>query len=793
MKHIGRADQREPWTIIGLISLGVLFRGTFFAPEQLLVAWILSASFMLRNSVRNPMAMAYSDSRGPLAGASYLDLAALGLPIIYLICALWSPSIHDAVQACLIASAAAMVYLMTRRIQNPLLFLERLAWGLSFASAIMVLAGLASYSGIVEIKGAITSDHRLASFFQYPDALAAFCIVGLLSVVGLTVGARNSLGPAIGATLSFLISIAFLLAASRGAFIVFPLAITLVIWASPREQAGRALWVMATAVVASLLCIEGFMANALIRDIVHASGWLSFGAALSVLAAYFWSLATRVLAKARRDRVMTGTFIATMILVGLGLALLVTRYMPGVDVSSAGNGPFRTLNKLLPDLLVSRVADMGSTSAAQRLVYYLDALGALLHHPLGMGSGSWPSTFGSIQRFFYVGRNVHSQLLQVAMDGGVAAFLAYLAFWTMFIRAIRHARARLFGRDRLILGATAASALALGLHGAIDFTLSYLVLYLIVWAVAGAISSVGPVLEAKTPRVLNIAIASEQRILWIVSIVSVVAIPFMFLSSIAAERGFDQLAAGSYAAARTSYATAVRFEPWSAPAHLGLAKAIVLQSIAQDQTEASVMEAVQHARSAAELDRALPDGYGTLSQAILKLPNVASVQEIREAVAAAEKAVAQQKYRPEYYPILGEAYVALAEATDDDTERAAVLAKLTGLSDLVAIRRAEVQKYERLFAYPQVAITPELALRIGQGFLLMGDFVSAEQYLTQARADRVLTIPSELWLYRIYQLTLDQAQLERLGKKPWILFSDQNPEFLRVKELTAKYEVEGGK
>ncbi len=238
---------------------------------------------------------------------------------------------------------------------------------------------------------------------------------------------------------------------------------------------------------------------------------------------------------------------------------------------------------------------------------------------------------------------------------------------------------------------------------------------------------------------------------------------------------------------------AASFEPWSAPARLGLARATLVRSQSGDTPPDLAREAVQQAKLAVRFDPALSGGYGTLAQTLLNLPDGPSIAEAREAVGAAENAVAYQKYRPVYYPTLGEAYVTLALRTDDDAERSGVLAKLTDLPAIIANRQAEVQPYHRLFAYPQVSMVPKVTLRIGQGYVLLGDFSSAEGYLLQAAKDRALLIPSELWLYRLYQLTGNKAEMDKLKSKPWILFADQNPEFQRLRELTTKYEKKGGK
>ncbi|MHB8926893.1 MAG: O-antigen ligase family protein [Bacillota bacterium] len=687
--------------------------------------------------------------------------------------------------------------------------LRWLMWGLGASALVTSLIGLLVPLGLLHLPVGDAQGLRVASLLQYPDALAAFAMVGLLSIGAASLEMGGSLSFAIGAGAAQVVFVAFFLAASRGAFLVLPVVVCLALWLTPRRKAVDLFALFLISGFGALLILRGFSANLAINDAVHALKWLIFGAATTATGALGWSLLALRLGRLRRDRVLLAAAIVGAVAIGLGLAFFTLHFTVGAEAAgtqpnSISANPSRFISALLPGFIADRTASMTleTSSAAQRLTYYADTLRALLTHPLGFGAGAWPSVFGQVQRFYYVGRNVHSQLLQMAVDAGIIGLALYGAFWVGLAMVIWRLRSVLRGNDRLVLAGTASGAVALGLHGTIDFTLSFFALYLIIWIVAGALVAVpvesvakaqGWMPAPKVPRWMPATIAIETRVIRWLALAALVVAPFMFVSATAAWRGLDHLETGHMPEAQADYTIAARFEPWSAPAHLGLARAMLVRSQGSDAPPGMAREALRQARLAVRFDRALSGGYGTLAQALLNLPDGPSVAEAREAVGAAEKAVAYQKYRPVYYPTLGETYVTLALKTDDDAEREDILARLTDLPDVVAQRQGEIEPYKRLFVFPQVSMVPELALRVGQGYLLAGDLPSAEDYLLQAAQDRALTIPAEVWLHRLHQLSGDKGRLEALKSKPWILFADQNPEFQRLRELTAEFEKKGGK
>jgi len=792
--------------LVLLPSVGILIRGLFFEPEQMAAVWLLALLGVLEGALGDGRL-----DQGPAPGSTLVTLSALALPLIYLVSALWSPSLHAALVAVLLVGGGGMAFLLASRAGRPLSLLRWLMWGLGASAFVMSLIGLLVPLGLLHLPVGDAQGLRVASLLQYPDALAAFAMVGLLSIGAAALEMGGALPLAIGAAAAQVVFTAFFLAASRGALLVFPVVVCLALWLAPRRRAIDLFVLLLVSGFGALLILRGFSANSAIHDALHALKWLSFGAVLSIAGALGWNFLASRLDRLRRDRILLASAVVIAVAVGLGLALVTLRFTVGTTEVVGGRPaslvahPSQLISALLPGFIADRTASMSleTSSAAQRLTYYADTIRALVAHPFGFGAGAWPSVFGQVQRFYYVGRNVHSQLLQEAVDAGVAGLALYAAFWVGLMIVIWRLRSALRGNDRLVLAATASGAVALGLHGTIDFTLSFFALYLVVWVTAGALAAIpsGPAGDgpgrtpaAEGPRWMSAAVAVESRVIRWLALAALVFAPFMFVSALAAGRGLDHLEAGQIPEAQADYAVAARFEPWSAPAHLGLARAELVLSQSSNPPSGMAREAVRQARLAVRLDRALSGGYGTLAQALLNLPDSGpSVTEAREAVAAAEKAVAYQKYRPVYYPTLGEAYVTLALKTDDEGERADVLARLTGLPALVAQRQAEIEPYKRLFRYPQASMVPELALRIGQGCLLAGDLPSAEKYLRQATKDRALTIPAEVWLFRLYQLSGERDRLVALESRPWILFADQNQEFQRLRELTAQFETKGGK
>lgn len=118
---------------------------------------------------------------------------------------------------------------------------------------------------------------------------------------------------------------------------------------------------------------------------------------------------------------------------------------------------------------VARFTDMdiSSSSFAGRLLYDIDGLNICLHHPLGIGYKGFLFYQGAVQTGNYSVSYVHNDLLQTAVDFGIAA--ALILGTGFIIAAIKRGMPL---RNRMIV-------IACGLHALVDWSFQFVLLIMI--------------------------------------------------------------------------------------------------------------------------------------------------------------------------------------------------------------------------------------------------------------------------------------------------------------------------
>ncbi len=89
----------------------------------------------------------------------------------------------------------------------------------------------------------------------------------------------------------------------------------------------------------------------------------------------------------------------------------------------------------------ARIFTMGSYNSTfwGRLLYWEDALPVILAHPFGLGYGGYMRIQPAIQTGVYVTRYIHNDYLQIALDHGVVAMVAFIVLLvSAVIRAIKN-------------------------------------------------------------------------------------------------------------------------------------------------------------------------------------------------------------------------------------------------------------------------------------------------------------------------------------------------------------------
>ena len=365
--------------------------------------------------------------------------------------------------------------------------LAQAAWA---AASLLALLSLAAGVGLLPFQA--VQGGRLYTFLSYPNSAGS--LFGTAFIVGLGLGrgwlARSRVGVTVRAAGQWLCLVALLLTMSRGAWLVFPIALglALLIWPAGRRLApiGE---VAFTGVAA--LAIGPFLAAHFGQPAVG-GGLLLLGLAAAVgagwLGRWFGSLPAR-----RQVTVTVAAALAVALAVG-GL-LLITG---------------------IPDVLRDRLTgfSLSERSVWERLVWSRDALAIVKDHPiLGLGGGGWASRYFQYQSYGYFTTEVHNDFAQVWVETGTLGLLALLALLGTTVLTMRRLlRARREAGDtagRVFLAAIGGGAGMLVLHSALDFDLTLAAMGIFLWGFLGIIDGL---YLAEVPPSAPPTVAASRRL-----------------------------------------------------------------------------------------------------------------------------------------------------------------------------------------------------------------------------------------------------------------------------------------
>lgn len=340
--------------------------------------------------------------------------------------------------------------------------------------SLLAVTALAAVYGVLPLPGAIlrtantavsATGARLGGLLQYPNAfgavMAAFLLERLMRLARMERAAFTREGGWHGqraGTLALLFALGLLLSESRGALAAalagWAAGLALLRGAERRRYAGHsAVFACAAAVLARWLTAAQ-LAPAPGPGALALAAVLAAALLASVLAA---GASLRPRPRAPHARPPAALLRRAACACG-GAALLLAAPLAALPASAGflGRG-FR------PE------------TASARAAMYADAAELLRRSPwLGQGGDTWRHAFRSIQSQPYVGSEVHSGYLDLALDLGLIG-LAVALLW-LGVMAIPLLRTR---------SALLPPYLALLMHSAVDFDLSYgLVWLLLLWAAA---------------------------------------------------------------------------------------------------------------------------------------------------------------------------------------------------------------------------------------------------------------------------------------------------------------------
>lgn len=760
---------RQVATVDGIVAifLGLLlfyppyFRGLFFYQELLPTHVYTAMLFAL-------FAFYKIYKKEPIIEQHPLDIAALILLFLYLTssCNAWSA--RDALGMLMkMANYTAVYWLLAYSIRT--LNGVRGYLGVFAASgAGVALLGLGAAIGTFHYKDAFVGG-RIYSSLQYPNTLAAFLTaINLLSLYLAAETRRKAVRVLLGVA-NYLMFLAFLGAQSRGAMLIYPLALLLLLAGLPGRLRLGALMQLLLQLVSSLAVFGSLMGNAGGRHQPAGWAWLLAGAALAVLLQLAWNALEGQRTKnsgesGRRLKpwVLPVAAVIALALVAGGGYLAASR-----STAAGGLAPKDWLQRV-------RSISLQDDNARERLIMSRDALRIILASPanalLGEGGGGWNATYKQYQDYQYFTTEVHNHFLQVGVETGIPGLLAFIAIWICFFACIFKAvrRYRRSGEDgaRGLAWALGIGAAALGAHSLIDFNLSLGAVAIFLWSLFG----MGRALErtGRTwpgDRVVEMPQPGWWRTQAFKGCVVGVLAGALFFISLDLAMGQNYAAAADAAiknqdldGAIRSLEQAVSHDPWTGAYRTELAQ-LLLYRLTQQIDTGQLSEAQQQLQEAVRMNRGDGEIRLLYGQALFRSG------KFRQGLAQFEQAARLMPFNQQAYNNLAAGYQTagyylLSQAglqqsksggLSEDLQKEAAnaseyLQKCLQVPARLQSKMAAVpEQHLKLWKGAELEISPLIELKTGEAAALLGRYAEAEKHLLAAEKDRSQQEEARLW------------------------------------------------
>jgi tetratricopeptide (TPR) repeat protein/uncharacterized membrane protein YidH (DUF202 family) len=467
------------------------FRGLFFENELLPTHMLTAVVFAL-------FAFYKLERRELVFFERPLDYAVFILLGLYVTSSIDAWNYGNAVEAVLkMADYTAIYWLLAYSVRS--LSAVRGYLGVLLASGAGVsLLGLGAAIGTFHYNDAFVQG-RIYGSLQYPNSTAAFLTAINLFGLYLWDESRNKVMGVLLAVANFLIFLTILGTQSRGALLVYPVVLVIMLIGLSKQQRWRVLGCFIVQLVASLAAYSGVMSHTGGKTQLLGWLWVLGGAVLTSLIYLAW----QYIAESRRRRAATpGRRLQPWVVPTAAVLVVAVLAAAGLGLWHERRDVAAIAAKADPQALVARLKTISwsDPNFQERLVMSSDALKIMIASPvnalLGTGGGGWNATYHMVQPYPYFSTETHDHFAQVGVETGFPGLLDFLLIWGFLIAAgwnlYRFAgpggkKAKGTGAVPATTWVILSSAVALGIHSALDFNLSLGAVAILLWGLFGLV------------------------------------------------------------------------------------------------------------------------------------------------------------------------------------------------------------------------------------------------------------------------------------------------------------------
>lgn len=428
------------------------------------------------------------------------------MPIIYWLSSFQAVSYQNAILAVFIYCFFAVFFIAALSlVSTPS---TRMAAELMvFLSGYTVVAiGLLAATGQVSIKDSIwftSGTYRLTSIFQYSNTYAGFLLAYFLSAAFAVVNAKRTITACLHAFMLIPIWISFMLTYSRGALVLVPVLVLIILFFLRPDKQIAYLGTLVISVASAFIILNAYTENYIeiakrvmpksddenpyflpFRDpAVLKAWWILLASSIAVVMCVWGIRAAQPWLERRLDRWMKRSY--TMFI------LPVTGAVFGLvgSVMLFGTG---IAGQLLPQSIADRIANINfrQHSVLERITFYRDALKLSADYPLlGAGGGGWNALFEQYQNNPYVSRQAHSYIFQTLVEvGWIGLVVLIVLIGGILLFYLHHYwRERMAQPRHFVFFILTFSILT---HSMIDFDMSYVYIGALVFFSLGVLGAV---------------------------------------------------------------------------------------------------------------------------------------------------------------------------------------------------------------------------------------------------------------------------------------------------------------
>lgn len=730
------------WGLAIVLFASPFYRGLFFPEEQyralILVAIVFWFVWLGRQALQETKFLEHP-----------LDCLMLALPLVYVYSAFFAVNTGYAVNEIVRNTMYFMAFWAAARVITSVTDAIRMLHVVYYSAILVALAGLATATGIIEIKDGFLSG-RIYSTFQYPNALATYLsavfLLGMylwnraveegpqLQDKGLPLhNAPNWLRefnpyPYYYAFGNLLLFAVFLGTKSQGGFLIFALVFPLLLIKLRPEIRLRAVVHTLLIGLPALLAVNRFLASVAAEKNDLAWLWVILGLLLVAAGQAMIDFAGRKgwLAAERGNLILKG-------LGGLvGLAVV------GGAVAVAASA---SLQERLSALIKWH-------NAEARFNFMGDAWEMIVARPLtGWGGGGWKEAYQAFQNYFYTSREVHGHYFQVGVESGIIGVLILVGIWAAFLWAahrLYHAQDT-SQRVKDITWIMTMAAILIGLHAAIDFDLSLSALTLVLFTLFGTVVGLSRPQEdtseneSKRARKKNTSYRPPSYTRFVLASAGALAV-IVFASCLAVSQtvmgqALGMLQSGNYQQGVAQLKRAEAYNPANSEINYLLAQ--VYQGTGD------------HDAALTEINKALARSKYNAAYYMQKASIKLAQQRYDEAVQSAEQGLAKAPLVLSNYEQLTRIVFNAGYGSIETDPKAAkgYLEQVTLIparmeERMKALSESDDQRWKRNRLTPTTAIR----LPLGKAQYLLGDFEAAAENLEAAGKNENLKAESLLWL-----------------------------------------------